>query len=1012
MGFSDKLGGGSSKPSGGGGFSFEGLFKNLGKAVSGGARTVGRTFYDVGEVFSAPVHDVFLALAQGPSMSRKQSREHFQDIKEHSRFFRPLAEEVYRRVVPTKEEQALIRKDPVNALTHKLLLPSRRIRDETIPESVKGQLSGEGLREMAGDAPAGLVLPVLNTLSNLTTPEGRSFIAEHPGLTLLDVLPVKALKGGKAGASAARIADMAEGSPGAIKARAALAPLRARVSRKGAAIGAEVPAAMREATELVRRRTEPVIDELAKLSPDQYEELNFRLPRGIQPPETHPLRPAYDAYADYTDASRAHKLGRLPPREWWQILREKTLEAPSKKTGMVFRDRLVSGLTGGGLNEGEALRIVEDMSQAFLRNAPNPHPRFAKTWDSIQREYRRNVRRTVQTGRLHEEPLTGEVFSLEEMRQVKRGGPGRKAGPEALGQYLESLSKVRPGRFATLTEEFERARANLTNKMLTAEGFGPAAVRQAVADLETSMGGNWLELVQQDNPVYVHRIPLKGPLEEAAAPRPRPALARPGSLQSSQGLAPHYADDAGWAMLADEFDDATQHTMMKAVANVYERSGGKSYGRLLDDLKAKGFSDEAANKLIKRSRRSVDVDSGKVSVGEAKPGDLTIPREVADVLEHHTNPKVFRSGADKFLNYWMFPTLWLAPVFHANNIIGGAILTALRTEPNLAIWRDFGEAVSAAKRGRVLDPRIPMGTAFVPSFRKLLAPTAEAAAAEMYGAKLGQAASKWLRHPIQASERMNQFFDRMYRNFIYLNQRSAGRSADLAVGEAVRLMQDYDSMLPIERELFQRIYPFWGWKRTLIKHAMTYPVDHPIRTIILNQATRQHMQDQELSEALDRFLLENVPITGADAEGYRTYVSLRGLNPFADYANMASWKGWIASIHPLYRAGLESVGYDPYVGGARAFAGSEDIVTDPETGAQVRRLDPAAFAELIPQMRAVQTATGLEPPSENTAEGWMRWWDIYGPSLRLAPGLTKKKIGTTPDEQRTSSLGGFAGKLK
>lgn len=1097
MSFADGGGGTGAPESGGGGIGQ--TFKNLFATV---ARGVGRAAKDVGTAFSAPVHDLALLASEGLQLGRTPSARHAaqQDFMENSVFVGPLVEEG-RGLANTLRTGRVPSGEP--------LLDPDFFSLHPWSESA-GRVS---------KVPGARMVPGVNTLFNSMSPEGRTQLGEHPGMAALDVasvvVPLKAkLKGPPLPTV---LPELTEGSNAAIKARAALAPLRAKVSPSAAKLGAEIPAAAREASELVRSRTADVAEALSKLSREQYEELSFRLPRGIEPPVDHPLFNAYRAYADYQDLARQRKLGRVPPQEWYQMLREKTLESPSRKTGMVLRDRLRSGLTASGLAPEAAAGVVEDMSRAFLAGGENPHPAFGKAWEAVQREYRRNVRSSVQSGRLHEEPLTGEVYALEDLKKIRREGgklvenkgpreirvgevvvqkprvlaPGafevdalggplkardypavsparvtvlkdkagpnfhisfskvssdvrgmgvgkamyRQAGEEALRQgghlvssdllsddaarvwmslekdglarsigdrrwmyegqakvtlsrYMEALRANPPGRFATLLEEFQRAAAEQRNRILVEPGFGSAAARQAVEEVGASMASNWLDIAQRDSPVFVHRKALAGPFEEARGPVRGAQVARPSSLKSSQGLAPTYTSDAGWAMLADEAEDAMQVTMQKAVADVYRRSGGKSYGRLNEELLSRGFDARKADSLIKKSRRSLDVQGGRIVVGEAKPGTLTIPRELADIIDYHVNPKVYSGMADKVLNYWMIPTLWLAPVFHLNNMVGGAIATAFRMEPNASIFSDIAEAVSAARKGRIIDPRIPGGQTFAPHFRKYMSATAESVAAERYGRGIAAFAKDRLPNPIKASEKMNEIFDRSYRNFIYLNKRSGGASRELALREAAHLMQDYDSMLPIERQIAQRIFPFWGWRRTLIKHALTYPGDHPFRMAVLNSAARQLTEDESFKDDIEGYMLHYVPVTDPDAQGFTTYLSLRGLNPFADYSNMATVGGWLSSMHPLYRTLMEG----------SKFARDEH-------GEAYRTLDPKIVLRTIPQLRLIQQKMKLPDPDEPTPDGWMRWLQRYGPSLRISPSL---KTAAPEKAEATASGGGFA----
>jgi hypothetical protein len=242
----------------------------------------------------------------------------------------------------------------------------------------------------------------------------------------------------------------------------------------------------------------------------------------------------------------------------------------------------------------------------------------------------------------------------------------------------------------------------------------------------------------------------------------------------------------------------------------------------------------------------------------------------------------------------------------------------------------------------------------------------------------------------------------MYRNFLYLNKLSKTRRAvragrlsesaarDVASRASARLMQDFDGMLPIERELFQRVFPFWNWKRSLIRHALTYPLDHPFRTTTLNWAAREAEERKKVSEFVDRLLEHMLPVGQPSAKGYQLFLSLRGMNPFADYSNMGTLAGWLQSVHPLASGLMRAVGYEPLKGGIPEYAPDASVTTD-AFGNRVREPDWwGALWETVPQGRAVRDwLEGKSPPPDTeTLDGALDWLDRYGASLRVIPGLS------------------------
>lgn len=568
--------------------------------------------------------------------------------------------------------------------------------------------------------------------------------------------------------------------------------------------------------------------------------------------------------------------------------------------------------------------------------------------------------------------------------------------------YVNAVKQMPPGQYQAFLDGFKRAQKRVLNQKLVVPGFGPAAARNAIDDLYDSMQANIMELVAKgQKPVWIPRKAVASEFETAGAAVSKRAQV-PGSMKSSQGLGGDYIDDMGYMMVADEAAHALQNTQLKVISQLWADSGAHSYASVVSDLIDRGFSKAEADKLVRRRYDAFDIDTaGQPKIGPARDGTLLMPKEIAVHVKHMFNPPTHARLADKFLKWWMIPTLALAPAFHINNVIGGAIMTAMRVplKNPVELIQAGRLAFSAARKGQILDVRIPTGRGTMPMLKDFMSPRDEAIAASLYGKGLKEAVETWYGGPAKAgrkvldiSERANQFLDQFYRNFTALARspefKATGRMSDEGVLAAQRLMQDYDSMVPFEREIIQRLIPFWTWKRTLVRFAMTYPVDHPVRITILNQMARQHEEQREISEWLDEFLMNSIDIGAQGEKGFRAYVSIRGMNPFSDFSNMDTIKGWIQSTHPLIQAGAKAFGYEPFLGGVPAFTKKEEHTIDPDTGAEVLGPSVARGVEgIIPQLRALQNLIGAPPPDADSMEGWYRWWKKYGAALRWLPSL-------------------------
>ena len=52
---------------------------------------------------------------------------------------------------------------------------------------------------------------------------------------------------------------------------------------------------------------------------------------------------------------------------------------------------------------------------------------------------------------------------------------------------------------------------------------------------------------------------------------------------------------------------------------------------------------------------------------------------------------------------------------------------------------------------------------------------------------------------------------------------------------AVKVMGDLRRMSPFERDVARTMMPFYGWQKHILSYVLTYPADHPWRTVMLSQ---------------------------------------------------------------------------------------------------------------------------------------------------------------------------------
>ena len=97
----------------------------------------------------------------------------------------------------------------------------------------------------------------------------------------------------------------------------------------------------------------------------------------------------------------------------------------------------------------------------------------------------------------------------------------------------------------------------------------------------------------------------------------------------------------------------------------------------------------------------------------------------------------------------------------------------------------------------------------------------------------------------------NGFVDNFYRSVAYLHGEkkalAKGATSDAAKEAGLKLadkiLQDWDSMVPLERQIVKQIFPFYGWMHHVMKYASTYPIDHPLRASIVGSLSRAEQAD-------------------------------------------------------------------------------------------------------------------------------------------------------------------------
>jgi hypothetical protein len=297
---------------------------------------------------------------------------------------------------------------------------------------------------------------------------------------------------------------------------------------------------------------------------------------------------------------------------------------------------------------------------------------------------------------------------------------------------------------------------------------------------------------------------------------------------------------------------------------------------------------------------------------------------------------------DKATGVFKFSILGLSPRYTAHILFGGTMLLALRVGPDaFTMIGKAAKAVHAYHNG--LDESAIPEEVFQGAAQK---GSPDVQVHWRGGKQMGYmnlqekliswginpklaTAVQWARAAADVNFRFTNYISDMQRAIAYLDgakhAERAGKFTDPLTGEVVpmtadrahfegmraaeRVMGNLQAMTPFERSIARKIMPFYGWTKHILKYVLTYPVDHPWRTMFLSTLATQNT-DRFASGLDDRMQLLFF-LGQPDASGNVSAVDIRELDPFRDVANYATIGGWLSSLNPVLTA--PAVAIDPSI---------------------------------------------------------------------------------------------------
>ncbi len=504
----------------------------------------------------------------------------------------------------------------------------------------------------------------------------------------------------------------------------------------------------------------------------------------------------------------------------------------------------------------------------------------------------------------------------------------------------------------------------------------------------------------------------------------------PTTLQATKARmmdAAPYVRDVGVIVNQGQLDILRQISTDAALADI-STSFGRTRASIVEELTPRlmarlGKSDVAGRELLDKmiSQRWIKFDGSKYG-GSARAStfavegaeDIYIPRAMAENLRrmYETTPSKLSTVLDPITKTFRTSVLPLALRWQLNNLIGGAIVTAINDPraflelPSVVrqLWGERKLVPDAADRLMPEGaPPAGFGTSMSPERGRWdvdagspIRDRLSAASQYGVGAKLKEffdtARSDRISKIPDAFHRRieqlygaNQFVDDVYRASIGQSQykRFLGKGYSEEAARALqaqsirRAFQAWDDMTPMERSVMRSVVPFYGFAAYSTKFALRYPFDHPFRASVLGSIARAELTDA--MTGLPDYIREMIFLGDPRANKVTRALNVGPFNPFGGVPSMFTVAGFTGQLNPAISGVLESIGVDTRAGGPQLYP---ELRYDPETGRLVADPSGNLFSNIlgntIPQLSGVTALLGFN--------------DQFNESLQRDPGAAGRML--------------------
>lgn len=594
-------------------------------------------------------------------------------------------------------------------------------------------------------------------------------------------------------------------------------------------------------------------------------------------------------------------------------------------------------------------------------------------------------------------------------------GEARIGELEAYRQHLERTNV--PARFRRATEQatLEKVRAHITDpgtvittdideslRLLEEGNFGliEGLDQNTFRQFQDEARQSWIEMKEAGlDPVFIHRV-TPSQAVQVGFPRVLEHTITPSQVRETASDFTPAVEDATVALEhaglewlerrgSEEFINQMSERYAVPERNLYDEAGNLVQEglqeRYLDAARAAAEINPALDvraymqELIKKEWAKYNPEEfvpwGSPRLKQFSQ-DMWVPKSLYRNLQRMHVPPTGRltQVMDPVMRVFRTSLLPLSPRWQIYNLLGGAVVTALRTGPSALMV--IPEAWRMAREG-MLPEGVMHGYGMIP--RETLQWQATASKADKVGAAFHYLGGKKMRELwdsaqgartgfnkfVQKSYDINGFFDDFYRSITLLygenKAQRLGLSKEAAQTEGIALtrkvMQNWDEITPLERTVLRYVFPFYGWMNHILRYTMTYPFDHPFRANIMAQFARNELED--MGSGLPDSFLNMFFVGDVDKNGKVKAINTAGMNPFSDVANYFTLAGFTGNANPVISSVLQTLGVDTGRGAPTLYP---NLQYDPNTGRLVAKNDSLVmnFAQaVVPQSRVLFAAAGM-----------------------------------------------------